>query len=415
MKICIFLLACMFLPVSLLIAQEKTSKINWFVGNTEPGEWIEYKEVWLTEGHYRFTAQVLAEREEQTIQIEINGMPVQSNVEVNRTDTFTLVHLGSKQLPEGYYNLRLVFNTGHVNCDMFFVKKDASTASGVLTTDTEYSASPLNDGMMIAPIGDQSFASANLVVNGDRNMNGELRDKNGKYFSQEQILAYYRQQSYTYTPRNSDQSMDMWVAELVAAKPDFVFMHGRSAADFTDDLEDRDYNYGDGALSGDLLKRFVEAVNRSPYAKGNIRVAYFQDNAGFGNVYQSVSGKAMTSWDDPNFMQVTWERWFKPWYDAIPSNMLYQPEPGKVPVQLWTPNISGYSGTTYKYKEFFDFISSKMKETYGLEPLWVLGSDFINKDPRLSTMVYGTQAWFIWSGPLYRHEFCQRGEFLLCS
>ena len=42
-------------------AQEVFSN-NWYVGNTEAGEWIRYKQVYLAEGDYRFTTRVAARR-----------------------------------------------------------------------------------------------------------------------------------------------------------------------------------------------------------------------------------------------------------------------------------------------------------------------------------------------------------------
>ncbi len=381
-----------FLCVVLRIAayeKEQPSTINWFVGNTEPGEWIEYKNVWLSTGNYQFYAQVLAEKSNQTIQLTVNGSVLQPNVVVPVTDTFTLMQLGSKNISEGYFDLRLVFNTGNVNCDMFYVNK----ASNPLT---HFTWSSQDDGMSIAPIGDQSYASGTLVNVGDR-LWGH-KDKQGNAFSQDQMLSYFKLQSYVYTPRNSDQAMDMWVAELIAAKPDFIFMHGRSTQDFKNEIEDRDYKPGNGSLSARLTKKFVEAVNRSPYGKDNIRLAYFQDNATYAVEYKNKTGKEMASWNDPDWMQFTWERWFKPWFDNVPKSMTYQPEPGKVPIQLWTSNISNYNGPTNTMLEFFNYIKGKMKSTYSLEPLWILGNGWFNKDPRLENITYGVQSWFIWSG-----------------
>lgn len=394
----IFLLLLGVISCCSVLAQQETSRINWFVGNTEPGEWIEYKQVWLSAGDYRFTGQVQGELEGQQVQLEINGVAVKGNVDVPESDTFTLVHLGTKSLEEGRYDIRLKFVTGNVNCDMFFIKKSSNTSADVLPTDIEYTASPLDDGMMVVPIGDQSQASGEMINVGNNQI--PYRDKNGALFSEEQVLAWYKQLTNTYTPPHSDQAFDMWVAELVAAKPDFVLMHGRSATDFDNEIEDRDYQFGVGELSGRLLKRFVEAVERSPYANGNIKLAYFQDNASYAKAYNIITGKTMQGWDDPDWLDWTWKHWFTPWFDNVPREMLFMPEEGKVPIQLWTANIKDYdnTGSDEHIVEFLNYIEERLKSTYDLEPLWILRDHFWHRDPRTQARSWGYGSWFKWDG-----------------
>ena len=48
-------------------AEVKESTNNWYVGNTQPGDWIQYKKVWLSAGHYRFTGRIVGNGEGQTV------------------------------------------------------------------------------------------------------------------------------------------------------------------------------------------------------------------------------------------------------------------------------------------------------------------------------------------------------------
>ena len=377
-------------------SSQQVSDINWFVGNTAPGEWLQYKKVWLSAGHYRFTAKVKADKPGQTIHFEVNNQNLIDGVEVPVTDYFTNVHLGSVQLSEGYYDFKLVFETGNVNCDNFFVRKSASSSTSVSDDDTKFVWSSLTDGMMIAPIGCHSYESPEFIH--ISNELGVQRDRDYNMFTREQLLDWYSVQNHVYTLRNTDAAMDLWVEELVAAKPDFIFMHGRSQKDFTNELDDRDYAYGNGTLGGRLLQRFVEAVNRSPYAKGNIKLAYFQDNASYAAAYKQFSeAEKMDEWNDPEFMQVTWEHWFKPWYETVPEYMLYKTPEGKIPIQLWTANVGDTSGQKH-ILEFLQYIEDKLQTQFGYEVEWILASNFFSKDPRTKDYAGGVQAWFSWDG-----------------
>ncbi|MBR6310616.1 MAG: DUF5010 domain-containing protein [Paludibacteraceae bacterium] len=374
---------------------QQVSDINWYVGNTAPGEWIEYKKVWLSAGHYRFTAKVKADKTEQTVHLEVNNQNLIDGVQVPVTDNFSNVHLGSIQLAEGYYDLKLVFETGNVNCDNIFIRKNASSSTAVTADDTKFVWSSLSDGMMIAPIGCHSYETPGFIH--IANELGNNKDKNGNSYTNEQLLDWYSVQNHVYTPSHTDAAMDQWVEELVAAKPDFVFMHGRSQADFVNELEDRDYRFGNGALGGRLLKRFVEAVNRSPYAKGNIKLAYFQDNASYASAYKGFTGNEMNEWNDPDFMQVTWEHWFKPWYETVPENMLYKTAEGKIPIQLWTANVGDPSGQKH-ILEFLQYIEQQLNASFGYSVEWIVPDNFFSKDSRVRDYAAGQQAWFVWGG-----------------
>ncbi len=101
-----------------------TDATGWFVGWTEPGEWIEHAEAHLACGTYRFTARVAANAE-QTVHLEIDGHSLGA-VTVPATadfDTYELVHLGAAPLAAGPHDLRLVTDTGATNLDYLFLRR----------------------------------------------------------------------------------------------------------------------------------------------------------------------------------------------------------------------------------------------------------------------------------------------------
>ena len=146
-------------------AEIKESTNNWYVGNTQPGDWIQYKKVWLSAGHYRFTGRIVGNGEGQTVHLEINGSTLKNGVEApyNYINTFDLAHLGHKQLEEGYYDLKLVFETGNVNCDMVFIRKDDNTSDNVLDTDIDFENN-WDDGMHTFAIGGHAGTTRELEI-----------------------------------------------------------------------------------------------------------------------------------------------------------------------------------------------------------------------------------------------------------
>lgn len=401
----IFLLALYLLSGNILYAQltEPVSTNNWYVGNTASGEWIKYKKVWLARGDYRFSMQGVAATTEQTVHLEIGNQHLPSvSVPTNTDYSFEYFHLGHITLNEGYYDIKLVFETGNVNCDNIFIKKDANTSNGFMTTDTIFSINR-TDGMHVAPIGDHAMASATLKYVGKRNAPNSFKDANGVRYSQEQIFAYNSQPIYEYTPRFTDQAMDIWVAELVAAKVDFVFMHGRGQRDFDHQVEDRAYKPADGVLDPRYLDKFVEAVNRSPYAKGNIKLGYFQDNGAYPREYQNSTG-IRGRWGDEPYQDWCYNYSFKPWFTAVPKGMLYHDADGKVPVQLWTADgnydYSHHEPEDTMILEYLQYIEQKVKADFGEDIRFVLSDSFWKngRDPRTKDYAGGVQGWFSWGG-----------------
>lgn len=101
---------------------------GWYVGFTAVDEWLEYQNVELGCGRYRFTAQVATRNDNKKMHLEV-GNETLPTVDVPYTgglENYRLVHLGQINLLGGSYNLRLVFeSTGGLNVDWFFVKRSS--------------------------------------------------------------------------------------------------------------------------------------------------------------------------------------------------------------------------------------------------------------------------------------------------
>src|SRR5258708_2657331 len=78
---------------------------GWYVGNTAPGEWIQYTNVWLSAGSYRFTANAGSPSNGALMHLEIDGINIRPGVAVpntGRVDSFAPAHFGSFSLSLGY-------------------------------------------------------------------------------------------------------------------------------------------------------------------------------------------------------------------------------------------------------------------------------------------------------------------------
>lgn len=94
---------------------------GWYVGWVEPGEWLEYQDVSLGCGTYRFTARLATWNMGRSLRL---ALPQLGSVELpNTNNNFELVHLGETKLGTGSYNLKIIFETKGVNMDWFFLKK----------------------------------------------------------------------------------------------------------------------------------------------------------------------------------------------------------------------------------------------------------------------------------------------------
>ncbi len=99
---------------------------GFFVGWNDAGDWVEHQEVRLACGTYRFTARVSADAA-QTVHLEVDGASLGA-VDVAATagwDDYALVHLGAAALADGPHDLRVVFDSGNVNLDWYFLRRAA--------------------------------------------------------------------------------------------------------------------------------------------------------------------------------------------------------------------------------------------------------------------------------------------------
>lgn len=94
---------------------------GWYVGWTVAGEWLQYNQVELGCGLYRFAAR-LATNTTGT-QIRLNLPDVKAANPPNTNNAYVFVLLAELFLVAGSYDLRVVFETGGINLDYFFVKR----------------------------------------------------------------------------------------------------------------------------------------------------------------------------------------------------------------------------------------------------------------------------------------------------
>mmetsp|Transcript_40986 Transcript_40986/g.98148 ORF Transcript_40986/g.98148 Transcript_40986/m.98148 type:complete len:614 (-) Transcript_40986:214-2055(-) len=104
---------------------------GWYVGQIASGEWLEYRDVFLGCGTYRFTARAATLDDSLTIMRLDLGPEFQGDLRsrvirsTGGVDQYDLFHLGQVELPKGKYNLRLWFESagGGIRVDWFFLKR----------------------------------------------------------------------------------------------------------------------------------------------------------------------------------------------------------------------------------------------------------------------------------------------------
>ncbi len=386
------------LSVSGQISQQPYTN-NWYVGNTSPGEWIQFKRVWLSKGDYRFTTQAVASAESKTVHLKINDEILQENVAVpfNPENTFGKVLLGYKSLQEGYYDIKLVFETGDVNCDMIFIRKSESLSNTVLDDDTKYELN-LTDGMHTFAIGGHANSTRELLNGTDAGADATWKDPNGNNFSRKQVLSWNKQSIYNYNLPYTQETTDIYVQEQAEAKVEVVFAHGRGEPDnlSTVQISDRTYKTGPGGAPCAALKFLVDGIQRNPYVRGQMKIAYFADNATFHLGIKKYLGVDLV-WGNPEHQEFIWNYSIKKFYREIPREMLFFTQDGKVPMQWWSANSHlTYPDCGYQLKEFFEFIALKMKEEFDLDVAFILGTSFFDRDSRLNDLAWGIQGWYSW-------------------
>src|SRR5882757_9304534 len=191
---------------------------GWYVGNTAPGEWIQYTNVWLSAGSYRFTANAGSPSNNVFMHLEVDGVNIRPNVAVpntGRIDSFAPAHLGSASLSQGYHTLRVVFETSGVSLDWLMLRKDADTTTTVKASDTVL-VRPSTSGMLVAPIvsyNQQSDHNSIFNANDASSMFGAYpqTDTNGLHYSDYQERNWYRAPMFQDFDRRTDRYWDIVV------------------------------------------------------------------------------------------------------------------------------------------------------------------------------------------------------------
>ena len=101
---------------------------GWYVGWTEPGEWIEFPAIQLGCGIHRFTARCSSDGGGRRLRLDLptlNTTVIPATVETD-LESYQYVHLGEVHLSGGKLDLRVVFETSGIDLDWLFVKKVSS-------------------------------------------------------------------------------------------------------------------------------------------------------------------------------------------------------------------------------------------------------------------------------------------------
>jgi hypothetical protein len=117
---------------SLDVGAHVGSQGGWYVGWTEAGEHIEFPDIQLGCGVYRFTARCSSDAPGKALRLEVRhpGAQTAANTTVvirntGHLNNYEQHHLGEARLGAGVYNLRVAFETGGTNIDYLFVKRQS--------------------------------------------------------------------------------------------------------------------------------------------------------------------------------------------------------------------------------------------------------------------------------------------------
>ena len=392
-----------FLLLLLIVAVGHPSFAGgWYVGNTASGEWVQYDQVWLTAGSYRFTAHAGSPSSGALLHLEVDGVAVKPGVAVpntGRVDSFADVSMGSATLLQGYHTLRVVFETSGVSLDWFMLHKDPDTTTTVKAADTVM-VRPSTTGMLVSPIvsyNQQSDANSLFNANDSSYINSYPQyDVNNKPYSDYQLRNWYRVPMFEDFDRRSDRYWDIMVELLLAARAQVPLIHCRGTVDFTHDLQDRGYIVGDGAFEGRWLAKLAAAVVRNPQAASSLQIGMFFEDGPLAADYFAANG-VYPAWGDAALADYVMQYWLQPWLDSVPTSLLYQPSPGRFIINIWTGHPigmvqDGAMGT------FLANIRTRIQARYGLNPLFLVSPD---ADASAQSVAWGVLPWYVWGGPLY--------------
>ena len=358
---------------------------TWYVSNTEPGEWIAFRDIYFTSGNYRFTGNLGATKPGARVQLILNDSSTKKNASLGTVtipqqaaeDHFSLVHLGSAKLKAGTYSLALKFLDTDISADCLYVRKSNETSMFVVRDDLSNPA-PNNKGKTkITPIGPIDVPSQHF--------------KYDKY-NREQVKAWYRQPAYYHLDR--DDAIRTAIDTAVTSRLDWLWLHGRAAITKPgwDWGIDREVVPNDGRLPAYRLGRYFELLDKTPYAE-HLRYSYFCDNVAFGNFFSKKNNGKEARWEDPKFQEFIWENWLKAWYVTVPSHR-HKKIDGKILLYFWTAQC-GVKGDNYY--DFLINVKRRLRKEFGLEVLFVIPGKMSQKDPRVEKLTYATPAWFYWN------------------
>lgn len=395
------------IAIWLCLATEFSFAGGWYVGNTATGEWIQFTNVWLTAGAYRFTANAGSSSSGARLHLEIDGTAIANGVaaaNTGRVDTFAPVHLGSANMSQGYHTLRVVFETPGVSLDWMMLRKDSDTTTNVKDSDVVM-ARPSTTGMLVAPIisyNQQSTYNSPYNANDASYNLGSVPQTatNGAAYSDYQMLSWYRVPMFEDFDRRTDRYWDIMVDQLMAARAQLPLLQCRSTADFTHDLQDRAYTVGDGAFEGRWLQKLAEAVQRNPQAASSVQIGMFVDDGPLPNDYYSKFG-SYPSWGTTNLADYFMQYWLSPWFDQIPKPMLYQPIPNRPVINVWTAHPTGMTNNAALdggMATFITNICTRMIAKYGLNPLFIVSPD---ADANTQGAAWGDAPWYVWGQSLF--------------
>lgn len=375
---------------------------GWYVGNTAPGEWIQFTNVWLAGGSYRFTANAGSPSAGAAMHMAVDGVPIGSSVAVpdtGRVDAFSPVYLGSATLSQGYHTLQAVFDSSGVSLDWFMLVEDADTTTNVKASDITM-VRPPTSGMLISPIiGYEHMTTPNSIFTANDAaplVSEPEQATNGVDYSDYQLRSWYGVPMYEDFDRRTDRYWDITVDQLIASRAQVPFFHCRETIDFTDSLQDRAYQTGPGSYEGRWLKKFAQAVARNAQAASSLQIGMFMEDGEIADTYYSIFGHYPTGWGDPTLANYAMQYWLEPWFDSVPTSLLYQPIPGR-------PIISIFSGTPTDLPQdgqmaaFMTNICGQIEARYGLNPLIIVPMD---ADAGAQAIAWGQAPWLTWSGPM---------------
>jgi hypothetical protein len=101
---------------------------GWFVGWTDAGESLTFRDLALPCGTYRLTARVATPLDGTSLHVELAGrtLPARAVTKTNGWNDYRLVHLGELTVGAQRTDLRVVFDSGGLNLDWVFLKKTDS-------------------------------------------------------------------------------------------------------------------------------------------------------------------------------------------------------------------------------------------------------------------------------------------------